>query len=156
MFRVPSFSDVSPPCYLSSPVAEQTDKDRGYESERELLEDGVQDSGYTLWLHKLIVTIKFTHQVDRLRTCGLFLLVLHRPSHRKPDFWAAQALESDSKPEQSKTWYLHFKAKTSNWWKNEWLNFKLHSWRFPKVNSFYAHGDSFRTRALDSLHNVTV
>ena len=52
---------------VSSPVAEQK-KDPGYESTR---------------ITNLIV---FTHQVDLLRSCGLFPLVLHRPSHQKRDF----------------------------------------------------------------------
>lgn len=61
---------------VSSPVAEQK-KDPGYESTRERVRE---------LLGRITNLIVFTHQVDLLRTCGLFPLVLHRPSHQKRDF----------------------------------------------------------------------
>ena len=82
-------------CLISSGRAKERSWVRVYDRERE------RERARTTW--RITNLIVFTHQVDLLRTCGLFPLVLHRPSHQKRDFWEAQALESDSTPEQSKS-----------------------------------------------------
>ena len=61
---------------VSSLAAEQK-KDPGYESTRERERE---------LLGRITNLIAFTHQVDLLRSCGLFPLVLHRRSHQKRDF----------------------------------------------------------------------